>query len=89
MNQQAKDRLSYFLVRTPEDRRPKMKVKMKDMEVAPEATTKCCYSCEEEGHLSRNCSKKRERLSTMVVEYEENEVRDLIALERPKRKKDH
>jgi hypothetical protein len=52
-------------------------------------TTKCCYSCEEEGHLSRNCSRKRESFPTAVVEYEENEVRDLLALERPKKKKDH
>jgi hypothetical protein len=29
---------------------------------------------------------KRERLSRAVVEYEENEVRDLLALESPKRK---
>jgi hypothetical protein len=59
------------------------------MEIALNHATKCCYSCEEEGHLSRNCPKKRECFSPTVVEYEENEVRDLLALERPKRKKDN
>jgi hypothetical protein len=60
----------------------------KVMEKTPDITTKCCYSCEEEeGHLSRNCLKKRERLSTTIVEYQENEVRNLLALERPKKKK--
>jgi hypothetical protein len=87
MNQQAKDGLCQLLEKTPEDRKSKMKVEKKVMKIAHNTTTKCCYSCEEEGHLSRNCSKKRERLATTVVEYEENEVRDLLALERPKKKK--
>jgi hypothetical protein len=39
--------------------------------------------------LSRNCSKKREYFPTAVVEYEENEVKDLLALEGPKRQKDN
>jgi hypothetical protein len=63
-----------------------MKVENKVMGTAHNTTTKCCYSCEE-GQLSRNCSKKRERLPTTKVEYPENEVRDLLALERPKKKK--
>jgi hypothetical protein len=75
--------------RTPEDGRLKRKMEDKDMEIAPNHTTKCCYSCEEEGHLSRDCRKKRECFSPTVVEYKENEVRDLLALERPKRKKDN
>jgi hypothetical protein len=88
MNQQAKDGLCQLLEKTPEDRRFKMKVDKKVMEKAPDITTKCCFSCEEEGILSRNCSRKRERLPTTIVEYEEMEVRDLLALERPKNKKD-
>jgi hypothetical protein len=87
MNQQAKDGLSQLLGKTPEDGRPKMKVDMKVMETAHDIATKCCYSCEEEGHLSRNCSRKRERFPTTMVEYEDNEVRDLLALEIPKKKK--
>jgi hypothetical protein len=86
MNQQAKDGLCQLLEKTPEDRRDKMKVENKVMGTAHNTTTKCCYSCEE-GHISRNCSKKRERLPTTKVEYPENEVRDLLALERPKKKK--
>jgi hypothetical protein len=88
MNQQAKDRLCQLLEKTPEDRRSKITVEKKVMETAHNLTTKCCFSCEEEGHLSRNCSRKRERFPTTKVEYEEKEVRDLLALERPKKKKD-
>jgi hypothetical protein len=87
MNQQAKDGLCQLLEKTPVDGRSKVKLGTKVMEKTPDTTTKCCYSCEEEGHLSRKCSKKWKRLSTTVVEYEENEVRDLLALERPKKKK--
>jgi hypothetical protein len=66
-----------------------MKVEKKIMETTHNLTTKCCFSCEEEEDLSRNCSRKQERFSTAVVEYEEMEVRDLLALERPKKKKDN
>jgi hypothetical protein len=89
INQQAKDRMSQPPERTPEDRRLKRKMEDKDMGIALNHTTKCCYSCEEEGHLSRNCSKKRECFPTTEVEYEENEVRDLLALESPKGRKDN
>jgi hypothetical protein len=89
MNQQAKDGLSQLLGKTPEDGRPKTEVETKDMEVAPKNTTKSGLTGRRQGHLPRNCSKKRERFPTTVVEYEENEVRDLLALERPKRKKDN
>jgi hypothetical protein len=65
-----------------------MKVEKKVMETAHNITTKCCFSCEEEGHLSRNCSRKRGRFPTTIVEYGEKEVRDLLALERPKKEKE-
>jgi hypothetical protein len=70
MNQQAKDGLRQLLGNTHEDRRSKMKEEKKVMETAHDITTKCCFSCEEEGHLSRNCSRKRERFPTTRVEYE-------------------
>jgi hypothetical protein len=89
MNQQAKDGLCQLLEKTPEDRRSKMKVEKKVMETAHNNTTKCCFSCEEEGHLSRNCSRKQESFPTTIVEYEEMEVRDLLALKRPKTKKNN
>jgi hypothetical protein len=89
MNQQAKDGLCQLLGKTPEDRRSKMEVEKKVIKTAHNTTTKCCFSCEEERHLPGNCSKKRERFPTTVVEYEENEVRDLLALEKPKKKKDY
>jgi hypothetical protein len=89
INQQAKDRMSQLPERTLDDGRLKRKMEDKDMEIALNHTTKCCYSCEEEGHLSRNCPKKRECFPATVVVYEENEVRDLLALERPKGKKDN
>jgi hypothetical protein len=87
INQQAKDELYQLLEKTPVDGRTKLKMGTKVMEKTLDTTTKCCYPYEEEGHLSRNCSKKRERLPTTMVENEENEVRDLLALERPKKKK--
>jgi hypothetical protein len=87
MNQQAKDRMSQLLGKTPGDERPKMKMEDKVMGTTHNRTTKCCYSCEEEGHLSRNCSRKREGFPTAIVEYGENEVRDILAREIPKKKK--
>jgi hypothetical protein len=85
MNQQAKDGMSQLLGKTPENGRPKMKVEDKIMGTTYNLTSKCCFSCEEEGQLSRDCLKKIKRCPTMVVEYEENEVRDLLALEIPKK----
>jgi hypothetical protein len=70
MNQQAKDGLSQLLGKAPEDGRPKMEVETIDMEVAPETTTKLCLTGRRKGHLPGNCSKKRERFPTTVVEYE-------------------
>jgi hypothetical protein len=87
VNQQAKDGLSQLLGKTPENRRTKMKVEDKIMRTTHNFTTKCFFSCEEEGHLSRDCLKKRKRFPTITLEFEENEVRDLSALEIPKKKK--
>jgi hypothetical protein len=58
MNQQAKDRLSDFLVRIPEDRRPKAKVEAKDKEEAPDTTTKSCLTSRKQEHLPGNCTKR-------------------------------
>jgi hypothetical protein len=84
MNQQAKGGLCQLLEKTPEDKRSKMKVEKKVMETTHNLTTKCFFSCEE-GHLYRNCSRKRDRFPTTIVEYKEKEVRDILALERPKK----
>jgi hypothetical protein len=86
MNQQAKDGLSQLLGMTPKDGRSKMEVEMEDMKVAPETTTKSCLTGRRQEHLPVNYSKKRERFPTTIVEYEENEVRDLLALEAPNKK---
>src|SRR3954464_7967655 len=40
-------------------------------------------NCEEESHISTNCPKKRERFPTL----EEHELKELLALERPKKNK--
>jgi hypothetical protein len=58
MNQQAKDKLSQLLAKTPEDGRPKMEVETKDREIAPETTTKSYLTGGRPGHFPGNCSKK-------------------------------
>jgi hypothetical protein len=72
-----------------EGTRSKMKeeVEIKPQEASHTVTTKCCYTYGEEEHLSKKCSRKRERFPTFKVEYEDQELEDLLALERPKRKK--
>jgi hypothetical protein len=88
MNQQAKDGFCQMLEKNLENRRTKMKEEDKIMRTTHNLPTKCCFSCEEEeGHLSRDCLKKRKRFPTITLEYEENEVKDLLALEIPKKKK--
>ncbi|MEI4927355.1 hypothetical protein Q8G50_33095, partial [Klebsiella pneumoniae] len=62
------------------------KVRTMPHRAIPQVTTKCCYSGEE-GHISSNCPKKRERFPTFQVRYEEHELEELLALERPKKKK--
>jgi hypothetical protein len=46
MNQQAKDGLGQLLGKIHEDRRSKMKVETKVMEIAHDTTTKCCLAGE-------------------------------------------
>jgi hypothetical protein len=59
MKQQAKDGTCQLPEKTQEDGRSKMKVEDKVRETTPNHTTKCGFSCgKEEGHLSRNCSRK-------------------------------
>jgi hypothetical protein len=87
MNQQAKDRLSHLLERTPKVRRPKAKVEAKDKEETSNTTAKSCLTSRKQELLLGNCTKERERFSTTVVEYQENEVIELLALELPTKKK--
>src|SRR3954462_10396088 len=72
---------------TTSTKKDKNKVRTMPHRAIPKVTTKCCYSCGEEGHISSKCPKKRERFPTYVVKYEEHELEELLALERPKKKK--
>src|SRR3954471_5614009 len=63
------------------------KVRTMPHKAKSKVTTKCCYSCGEEGHISSSCPKKREIFPTFEVRYEEHELEELLALERPKKKK--
>jgi hypothetical protein len=89
VNQEVKDGVHQTLKENHEDSRFKRKVKtgVKPLGVTLKNTNKSCYSCGEEGHLSRNCSKMRERFPNFVVECEDQELQDLLALEKPKKKK--
>ena len=89
MNQQAKDEIFQSIGKIHEDTRSKMNVEteVKPQKAAHSTSTKCCYTCGEEGHISSNCTRKRERFPTYVVEYEDQQLEDLLALEKPKKKK--
>jgi hypothetical protein len=89
MKQQAKNGPCPLLGRTQEDGRSNMKVEDKVPETTHNHTTKCGSSCEEEEHLSRSCSRKRERFPIAMEKYGEMEVRELLALERPQKKKEN
>jgi hypothetical protein len=58
MNQQAKDKLSHLLERTPEDRRPKAKMEAKDKEEVLDTTTKSCLTDRKQEHLPGKSTKK-------------------------------
>src|SRR3954470_19265365 len=53
--------------------------------------TKACNICGDKDHTSKEhedqCPKKRERFPTFEMRYEEHELEELLALERPKKKK--
>jgi len=53
--------------------------------------TQACNICGDKDHTSKEhedqCPKKRERFPTFEVSYEEHELEELLALERPKKKK--
>jgi hypothetical protein len=88
MNQQARDKLSHLLERTPEDWRPKAKMEAKDKEEVPDTTTtRSCLTDRKQEHLPGKSTKKWERFPTAIVECQENEISDLLALELPTKKK--
>src|SRR3954468_13786173 len=72
---------------TTSTKKDEVKVKTMHHKAKSKVITKCCYSCEEEGHISSKCPKKRERFPTFVVKYEEHELEELLALEKHKKKK--
>jgi Zinc knuckle len=89
MNQRAKDDMIQSIGRIHEDTMPKMSVdtEVKSQKTAYLSTTKCCYICGEEGHISNNCTTKRERFPTYVVEFGDQKFEDLLAREKPKKRK--
>ena len=89
MNQQTKGGKFQPIGKVHENTRSKKNIetKAKSQEATQTATTKCCYTCGEEGHISCNCTRKRERFPMIVVEYDDQELQSLLALEKPKKKK--
>jgi hypothetical protein len=59
----------------------------KDKEEVPDTITKSCLTNRKQEHLPGKCTKKHERFPTAIVECQENEIRDLLALELPAKKK--
>ena len=89
-NQEDKGRRSYAPKESHGDARPPKKdsIHIELKGTTPHHTTKCCYTCGEDGHMSRNCTKKQKTIfPEFEVKYEEQELIDLLALEKPKRKK--
>src|SRR4051812_38245830 len=54
--------------------------------------TQACNICGDKDHASKEhedqCPKERERFPTFEMRYEEHELEELLALEKPKKKKD-
>lgn len=88
VSQQVKDEMPQTLGKILGDRRSTMKAEaeVKSEETTLNVTTKCYYTRGEDGPPTSNRTRKRERSPTFVVEYEEKELRDLLALQKPKRK---
>jgi hypothetical protein len=87
MNQQAREKLSHLLKGTPEVQGPKVKMEAKDQEEIPDAITKSGLINRTQEPLPGKCTRKRERFPTAKVECQENEIKDLLALEIPTKKK--
>jgi hypothetical protein len=87
MNQQAKEKLSHLLESTPEVRGSKAKMGARDKEEIHNTNTKSGLTHRKQEHLPRKCTKKRETFPTAMVECQDNDIRDLLALEIPTKKK--
>jgi hypothetical protein len=87
MNQQAREKLRHLLEGTPEVQGPKVKMEAKDQEEIPDTITQSGLINRRQGHLPEKCIRKRERFPTTKVECQENEIKNLLALEIPTKKK--
>src|SRR4051812_26534650 len=72
---------------TTSTKKDKDKVRTVPHKAITKVTTKCCYSCGEECRIPSDLPKKRERFPTFAVKYEEEELRELLELAKPKKKK--
>jgi hypothetical protein len=87
MNQQAREKLRHLLEGTPEVQGPKVKMEDKDQEEIPDTITRSDLITRRQEHLPGKCNRKRERFPTAKVECQENEIKALLALEIPTKKK--
>jgi hypothetical protein len=87
MNQQAREKLRHLLEGTLEVQGPKVKTEAKDQEEIPDTITQSGLINGRQGHLPEKCNRKRERFPTTKVECQENEIKALLALEIPTKKK--
>jgi hypothetical protein len=87
MNQQAREKLRHLLEGIPEVQGPKGKMEAKDQEEIPDTITQSGLINRRQEHLPGKYTRKRERFPTAKVECQGNEIKDLLALEIPTKKK--
>jgi hypothetical protein len=87
MNQQAREKLKHLIEGALEAQAPKVKMEAKGQEETPDTITRSDLITRRQEHLPGKCNRKRERFPMAEVEYQENEIKNLLALVIPTKKK--
>jgi hypothetical protein len=87
MNQQAREKLRHLIEGAPEAQVTKVKMEPKGQEETPDTVTRSDLITRRHEHLPGKCNWKQERFPTAKVEYQDNEIKNLLALEITTKKK--